>query len=155
MVFFMRTVVTFDEKSVADVSRAFPSKEPIPSSKLLQRQLKSLMHMLCREQVKVTLSVFDEYSEKQSVALWSVCFCVMLILCLCIEDIQLALDHFIPHERQMFGRERPSFHPCSESEVPYYHLTTYHTNVICRCVALKAKLTRLLISSIAVKSRRD
>ena len=126
MNFFMKTMITFDEDSKAKVSNAFPDltdKESIWSSRLLARQLKSLMHLLHKEQLKGTLSSFDNYMRKQSVALWPVCFCVMLILGLCTEDIQIAMDNIMLHRREMFDEGCPSHYICSKVEVAYHHLT--------------------------------
>ena len=133
MNFFMKTMITFDEDSAAKVSKAFPDisdscRESIRSSRLLARQLKSLMHLLHKEQLKGTLSSFDNYMRKRSVALWPVCFCVMLILCLCTEDIQTAVDNIMLHESQTFDEGRLNHHICSKVEVPYHHLTRIFHN---------------------------
>src|SRR5438045_4803491 len=120
MNFFMKTMITFDEVSKAKVSNAFPDltdKESIWSSRLLTRQLKSLMHFHHMKQLNHTLRILDNYMRQGSAALWPVCFCVMLIISLCTEDIQTAVENI------MFDEGHPSHHICCKVEVPYDHLS--------------------------------
>lgn len=67
------------------------------SSRLLNRQIKLAIHQLLKETQANTLKCLEKELRKRSRSAWPRAFCVLLILCLCTEDIQIAADTFITH----------------------------------------------------------
>lgn len=66
------------------------------TSRLLNRQIKYVMHLLHREIYQSVLEGLEKSlksnTKKDS---WGVSFCTLLLLCLCIEELQTAADTFV------------------------------------------------------------
>lgn len=123
MHFFMRTLITFTPESAAIVARAdgmFRGVTCPPnnyqSSRLLGRELKYFMHKIHKLNLGKVLGKFEKYVKRQETAMWPVCFCVVIILCLCTEDIQIATNNFLSHDKQVFDQSRPGYHECQDLE---------------------------------------
>jgi hypothetical protein len=90
--------VTFSHKSASDIYEAlrieFP---PLPntSSRLLNRQVKFIMHQLHRELTADVLKNLEKSVRSREKDSWAPSFCTILILCLCIEGLQIAADTMV------------------------------------------------------------
>jgi hypothetical protein len=49
--------------------------------------------------MREVLEELEKELRTRSKAVWATCFCVALILCICIEDSQIAVDAFTMHTR--------------------------------------------------------
>ena len=84
------------------------------TSRLLNRQIKYVMHILHREIYQNVLEGLEKSlksnSKKDS---WGTSFCTLLLLCLCIEELQTAADTFVMGDMRRDGAF--SVHTRSES----------------------------------------
>lgn len=64
------------------------------SSRLLTRQIKFAMHLVHRSLNDEVLRQLHDGVRKKSPELWTSSFCTILILCLCAEELQVAVDGF-------------------------------------------------------------
>lgn len=91
------------------------------SSRLLNRQIKYVMHKLHQE---ITLKVLEDLERSlrsRTKDSWGTSFCTILILCLCIEGLQTAADVMVVCNIQEKGGEasynrNQSFNACEELE---------------------------------------
>lgn len=100
MHYCMSKLVTFTPQSTALLRqvKVIPNENaPYFSSKLLNRQIKVAIHHLLKRAQERSLVGLEKEIKKRSKDSWSVAFCVLLILCLCAEDIQIAADTFVTH----------------------------------------------------------
>jgi hypothetical protein len=119
MYYFTGTTLTITATSKKDVGECL--RKPIMRaydsniiSRLLNRQIKSAMHALRREVMKEVLEELEKELRARSKAMWATCFCVTLILCICIEEAQTAMDAFTMHTR-VHGVESDA--PSSEATI--------------------------------------
>lgn len=126
----MSRLITFSEDSAARVAEklgGFPF--PYLSSRLLNRQIKYAMHKLHHELTKEVLEGLEKSMRAKSKDSWGPSFCTILILCLCIEDLQIAADTFVVCDLEKDGllanlTRRDSFTACSVAEeYPYQRCT--------------------------------
>ena len=126
--YFMGCLVTFTEKSARELYRRLApeaTREPYLSSRLLNRQIKYVMHKLHRE---ITLKVLEDLERSlrsRTKDSWGPSFCTILILCLCIEGLQTAADVIVvcdmaeKGEAATYNRNQ-SFNACEElDEYPF------------------------------------
>jgi hypothetical protein len=97
MHFFMSRIITFTKDSAKKVidSLQRPMQRPYKqsrSSKLLMHQIKREMHGLQYEMTMKVLEGLEKELKSRSRANWATSFCVILILCMCMELTQVALD---------------------------------------------------------------
>lgn len=123
MHFFMRTLITFTPESAAMLATADGSFRGVAcppnryqSSRLLGRELKYFVHNIHKTNLVKVLGEFETCLKKQEAIMWPVCFCVVLILCSCTEDIQIATNNFISSEKKIFDQSRPGYHECLDLE---------------------------------------
>jgi hypothetical protein len=69
-------------------------------SRILNRQLKHIMHSLLRDLTQDVLRDLEKKLRKRSEASWALCFCTILILCICIEEVQASIDGFAVHSKR-------------------------------------------------------
>ncbi len=69
----------------------FDSEIPSP---LLNRQIKYVMHLLLREMTRKVLSQLEKELRTKSKRTWASSFCTILLLCICVEEVQIAIDGF-------------------------------------------------------------
>lgn len=131
MYYFMARVLTFTKDSASMVIRVSRNSLGIDlssdmiSSRLLNRQLKHVMHILHQDQMKAVLEGLENHLKKREQAGWPVSFCVVLILCLCMEDIQIAANNFVFSDANLSQRIRSESHQaCWELEDKPYRLCT-------------------------------
>lgn len=69
--------------------------EKLYSSRLLHRQMKSIVYMACKRLVNDFLMELEKLFRKRQRALWPICFAAMLLLCLAIEQVQTLADTYV------------------------------------------------------------
>lgn len=68
------------------------------TSKILNRQLKHAMHLLLQETTRDVLDRLERELKTRTKASWAPCFCTILILCISIEELQIAVHGFAVHK---------------------------------------------------------
>jgi len=74
------------------LSPAIISYDEARTSRVVGRQLKHAMNSLIVETTGNVLDHLERELKKKSRAHWADCFCVILILCMCVEAVQIAID---------------------------------------------------------------
>lgn len=105
---FMNSMLTLTEKSESEVYQNVEQIGAPPgeylTSRLLNRQIKYVMHILHREMYQNLLEGLEKSlkssSRKDS---WGTSFCTLLLLCLCIEELQTAADMFVMGDMRRDG----------------------------------------------------
>ncbi|TVY38797.1 hypothetical protein LSUB1_G005890 [Lachnellula subtilissima] len=97
--YFMKTLITFSEESARSVYQTIQpfggALEPYLSSRLLSRQIKYAMHKLSREITVEVLEGLERSMRSRTKDSWPVSFCAFLVLCLCMEGLQIACDIYV------------------------------------------------------------
>jgi hypothetical protein len=95
----MGSLVTFTSDSATNAYERVPQygipPEPYLSSRLLNRQLKFVMHRLHRDITRELLEGLEKSMRSCTKNAWGPSFCAILVLCLCIEGLQTAADTFV------------------------------------------------------------
>lgn len=118
---FMATTITITESSKGQLSDYLrkPAMIEYDSSiacRLLNRQIKSTMHALRERLMREVLEELEKELRTRSKAVWAPCFCVALILCMCVEEAQIAMDAFAMHTRALGAmQDAPSSQTTIES----------------------------------------
>lgn len=95
---FMSSIVSFSSGSALHIQQymqPFEEAEPFLSSRLLNRQLKYVMHKLHREITRDVLEGLEKLMRQRTKDSWGPSLCTILIISLCIEKLQTAADTFI------------------------------------------------------------
>ncbi len=95
--------MSFTEESAMDIFRSIPYSEapkPQTSSRLLNRQVKYIMHKLHRELTETVLRDLEKSLRSRTKDSWAPSFCAILLLCLCIESLQTAVHTMVVCELQ-------------------------------------------------------
>lgn len=132
--YFMGSLVTFTADSAADVYARSPNYKVVPpepylSSRLLNRQLKFVMHRLHREITREVLEGLEKSMRSRTKDAWGPSFAAILVLSLCIEGLQTAADTFVVCDKIKEGeksgyRREQSRKACKEIEdYPYERCT--------------------------------
>jgi hypothetical protein len=99
MHYFMSTLLTFTPASVESIYRRLglqPNRaEMFHSSRLLNRQVKQIMHKLHRETTAVVLESLEKSLRGRKQGYWGPSFCAILVLCLCMENLETAADTLV------------------------------------------------------------
>jgi hypothetical protein len=116
---FMATTLTIIESSKKFLNDHLrkPTRSSCDSSiasRLLNRQIKSAMHALRQQLIREVLEELEKDLKTRSKAVWAPCFCVALILCMCVEEGQIAMDAFAMHTR-VLGAEQDA--PSSQATI--------------------------------------
>jgi hypothetical protein len=69
-------------------------------SRILSRQLKHIMHSLLRDLTQDVLQDLEKKLRRRNEASWAPCLCTILILCICIEEVQASIDGFALHSNR-------------------------------------------------------
>lgn len=132
----MGSLVTFSDVSARKVHDFVEPYgvplEPYLSSRLLNRQCKFAMHKIQREVLKEVLEGLEKSMRQRTKDSWGPSLCAILLLCLCIEGLQIAADKFVVCDIQkseedgvdsLFSREQ-SFAACQNlDEYPFHQVT--------------------------------
>jgi hypothetical protein len=111
MQYFMRSLMTFSDDSAAEVLQNVEHFEdleaPMPtaflSSRLLNRQVKYVMNKLHRDLTANVLEGLERSMRSRTKDSWGTSFCTILILCLCMEGLQVAADSFVVCDMKALG----------------------------------------------------
>lgn len=100
MHFVMSRVISFTRESANKVVQSIrlPMQRPYKynvSSKLLNYQIKRELNILQYESTSEILEKLQTELRRRSRASWATSFCVILILSMCMEAVQIAIDGFI------------------------------------------------------------
>ena len=126
MHYFMSRVIIFTRTSAEEVVTSLRAPkmllyERTLASKLLNLQLKVAMYAVMRDMTRDVLEGLDrELRRKGKQSSWAGAFSVVLILCMCIEALQVAVDSFTV----AFGCGTPSFR---ESAIEIMRISEVHT----------------------------
>lgn len=105
--YYMKTLVTLSEQSAHDVYTSMPNLasyyNPYPCSRLLSRQIKYAMDRLGREITSKVLKSLELTMRSRSEESWGLSFCALLILCLCMEELEIAADIFVVADMDQEG----------------------------------------------------
>jgi hypothetical protein len=124
----MSCLVTFTDKSACEIyAKLGGSAKPQAylSSRLLNRQIKYIMHKLHREITLDVLEGLERSLRSRTKDSWGHSFCTILILCLCIESLQIAADVMVLWDMQEKGdkasnNRAQSLNACEElDEYPF------------------------------------
>lgn len=101
--YFMGSLMSFTEESAFNIYRVM-LYDGIPglelSSRLLNRQVKYIMHKLHRELTETVLKDLEKSLRSRTKDAWAPTFCSILVLCLCMESLQTAAHIMIVCEFQ-------------------------------------------------------
>jgi hypothetical protein len=126
--------MTFSDDSAAEVLRNVEPFEdleaPMPtaflSSRLLSRQVKYVMNKIHRDLTETVLEGLERSMRSRTKDSWGTSFCTILILCLCMEGLQVAADSFVVCDMLCKGpesqyRRDESYEACQHLEnYPFY-----------------------------------
>ena len=95
--------LTFTSESAKEVVRHLRISRPLQvadrqilTAKLLELQIKGAMMLLFTEMAtEVLVGLEHALPPRRSRSSWAICFCVYSILCICIEEVQIAVDAVI------------------------------------------------------------
>jgi hypothetical protein len=123
--YYMGVLPTFSEHCRQDIQQ-YISQSGVPigeylTSRLLNRQIKYIMQSLHQEIYQSVLEGFEKLlrssAKRES---WSTSFCTLLVLCLCMEELQTAAEVFVMSDVQVDAysiyTRRTSLGACSAIE---------------------------------------
>ncbi|KAL2068770.1 hypothetical protein VTL71DRAFT_15108 [Oculimacula yallundae] len=100
--YFMSHLITFTAASVQTIVQhlkrlKFPSTnlDQFPSSRLLSRQIKQIVHKLHVETTAKVLASVEKSLRKRTQDYWAPTFATILMLCLCMENLETAADTLV------------------------------------------------------------
>lgn len=97
--YYLKSFITLTEESARKVYPAMQAlgaaREPYLSSRLLNRQIKYAMHNLSREITLEVLEGLERTMRMRTKDSWGIAFCAFLVLCLCMEGLQIASDTYV------------------------------------------------------------
>jgi hypothetical protein len=106
MHYFMSRIITFTEESAKKaverlrIPMQLPYKRSL-SSKLLMHQIKREMHTQQQELTLKVLKGLEKELKSRSKNSWATSLCVILILSMCMEAVQVAVDGFIVQQKML------------------------------------------------------
>ena len=107
--FFLGQTITFTDVSAHNVASSLQNPVSPPCniyllSRILNRQVKSAMNTLLCALTGDVLGELERDLNAKRKASWATSFCVVSILCLCMEAVQIAMNGFGMHTR-LHGQE--------------------------------------------------
>lgn len=84
----------FSRESSLGVNGSFASL-PSESSRVLNRQIKAALYGILKKLMPEALKELDGRLRRQEKGSWAVSLLTHLLLCICVEQIQLAVDAFV------------------------------------------------------------
>jgi hypothetical protein len=109
---FMNTGVRFTHASFSTVKESVkkPPAQNITSRlicRLLNRQLKYAVNDIMKRETSNLLEDLQKELYRKSKSAWATTFCVLLILCICIEEVQTAMEGLVLHSRENPSSVKP------------------------------------------------
>jgi hypothetical protein len=97
MHYFMSRIITFSKSSAEKAVGRLRKPQVLPfaqalTSTLLNLQIKQAMQLLHRETTRSVLAGLEKVISAPKKANWADTFCVVLVLCICLEAVQVASD---------------------------------------------------------------
>lgn len=104
----MNTGVRFTPTSFSVIKASIrnPPVQEITSrlvSRLLNRQLKYTVNEVIKTETENLLEDLQRELYRKSKSVWTTTFCVILILCICIEEVQTAMEGLVLHSQHNAG----------------------------------------------------
>jgi hypothetical protein len=109
---FMNTDVRFTPASFSAVKDSV-KKPPIQNITsrvipgLLNRQIKYAVNDIMKRETWSLLEDLQRELYRKSKSTWATIFCVLLILCICMEEVQTAMEGLVLHSRENSGSVNP------------------------------------------------
>jgi hypothetical protein len=103
MGYMMHRNFTFTEDSAIEAIQSLqnPSKvflyQPFTTAALLNRQIKVVINLLLEDYIGDLFGKL-EWRLRNSRTSWAICFCANIILCLLVEQVQIAIDSVVVHK---------------------------------------------------------
>jgi hypothetical protein len=99
MHYFMGRVLVVDESSGREARQNLQFAPDIAydvgvPSRVLSRQLKHVMHLLLQDITRDVLRELERELRTKAKSSWAPCFCTILLLCICAEEVQASIDGF-------------------------------------------------------------
>lgn len=109
---FLNTGVRYTHSSFSVIKASIrnPPVQNITSrviSSLLNRQLKYAVNDIMKRETRNLLEDLQKELYRKSKSAWATTFCVLLILCICIEEVQTAMEGLVLHSRENLGIVNP------------------------------------------------
>ena len=109
---FMNTGVRFTYASFSTIKASVrnPPVQNITSRvipRLLNRQLKYTVNDIMKRETRSLLEDLQKELYRKSKSVWATTFCVLLILYICIEEVQTAMEGLVLHSRENPGSVNP------------------------------------------------
>lgn len=99
--YVMGEKIHFTPDSMSKVKESLPNLRKIspgpysPSSRVLGRQIKGAMKLLSGELTREVLVDLTWELKQKKPESWTLCLCIHLILCICVEELQASIDAFV------------------------------------------------------------
>jgi hypothetical protein len=98
--YVMSRQIVFNKDSAFNAVSSLQHKSEIPplpslSSRVLTRQIKGVMTLLLEDLTIEVLQELDGQLRQKETETWAICLCTFLVLCMCAEEIQVAVDAFV------------------------------------------------------------
>ena len=98
--YFMGRIITFTKDSAKNAIAQIRTPMQLPyqhslTNRLINRQIKQVMYEILQELTRDVLEGLEKELRTRSKASWAATFCVILILSICVEAVQVATDAFI------------------------------------------------------------
>jgi hypothetical protein len=97
-------LITFCEDSASKALRNLRNPPANPpslrhlSARILNRQIKGILNLLLQDLQKQLLDDFDGELKRSEKETWLLCLCTYFVFCMCIEQVQLAVDAFVEYK---------------------------------------------------------
>jgi len=97
MFYFMTRSITFTEASAEEIIRSIQHPTQFRykrdrSARLITRQIKQVMSVLLHQTTADVLDGLEREIRSRDKLAWGTSFCIILILCMCVEMVQVAAD---------------------------------------------------------------
>jgi hypothetical protein len=96
-------LLTFSEDSASEALKNLQNPPAIPlppnlSARMMNRQIKGGFHLVLEDLQPKVIDDFDWELRHKRKDTWALCLCTFLVLCLCVEEIQVAVDGFAQYK---------------------------------------------------------
>jgi hypothetical protein len=101
--FFLKEKLLFTDETAREALQRLRSPVQLPyvrdlSPKLITRQVKHEIYILVREKTEEVLQGLEKELTKAKKGSWGNCFCVIMLLCMCAEMVQVQADLKVVYE---------------------------------------------------------
>ena len=109
--YVMSRIITFSDDSAHEAIGSLQNPPTVLlsqrtiSARLLNRQIKGAMNLLLQELTRDLLEGLNWEVRRKTRESWALCFCANLILCMCVEQLQVAIDALVIYKISCEGRD--------------------------------------------------